>query len=341
MKLLKWSSIVVLALLAIYLGGATWLLMQKTEDPFADYPMEEAGWRTLQEFGGTDFSQDYAYTEREFTARDDTTLSARVYGENDGTQIVYLHGVNSRAELLNKSAGLLSGASGAQVITPDIRGHGKSGGAPYRVDYIGQYEKDLADIVSVLREENPDGRIIIAGHSMGGGIAMRFALLEEKPTIDGYLLFSPNFGEGPTQHPTPETAGTAEDPGRPFVLFDQKPFLGVLMYNMLGITLANDTPVLYFNAPGEPVAYSYGAILSAQPVAPKDSSKALAAVDVPLFVMIGERDEVFLASAYPEFVSTHSDGEAVVIPRHGHNSLMNDPAVMEKAAAWLAETADL
>ena len=49
----------------------------------------------------------------------------------------------------------------------------------------------MADIVSALHRESPTSRIILAGHSMGGGIAMRYAerhaARRDVPDVDGYL----------------------------------------------------------------------------------------------------------------------------------------------------------
>lgn len=63
-------------------------------------------------------------------------------------------------------------ATQAEVFAIDLRGHGKSDGKDGDVDYINQYADDLADIVSAIRKQKPKGKIIIAGHSMGGGVAL-------------------------------------------------------------------------------------------------------------------------------------------------------------------------
>jgi alpha-beta hydrolase superfamily lysophospholipase len=331
----KWTGLIFGGLLLAYLATASVLVLMKQSEPFASYPIGEDEWRRLQEAGGTHFESRMPHVRREFTARDGTKLAANVYGEPSPVRIVYLHGVNSDAGLLRNSAGLLQTATGAQIITPDARGHGASEGKRYDVDHIGQYEEDLADIVAELRRETPQAKIYAAGHSMGGGVATRFALLPDRPTVDGYILFAPNFGDGPTQHAAPANAGTESDPARKVVYFDKKPFIGTLMLNILGITAANDTPVLYFNRPQQTAAYTYDAVLSAQPTMPNDAPKALAAMKVPLLVLVGEKDEVFNAAAYPAFVAEHSRGKTIVMPGLTHNGLINDSAVAGKVADWL------
>jgi alpha-beta hydrolase superfamily lysophospholipase len=340
MKIGRYIGLGLLALVLVYLAIASYLVLTRTHDPFADHPISEEAWRGLQAWGGTSFSQDVAYDTRTVTARDGVALTLRVYGPQSDTQIVFLHGVNSNASQLNHAAGLLQAATGAQVITPDARGHGASGGEPYRVDHIGQYEEDVADILAELRADAPDGRVFLAGHSMGGGVALRSIMLADRPDVDGYVLFAPNFGDGPSRHaPRPEgEAPRDEDAGNGWIVFDSKAFIGVLMYNMLGITAANDTPVLYFNDPQGGADYSYAAVMSAQPTVPRDAPKALAALDAPLLVMIGDQDEVFNSGAYPDFVAEHAAAEhdVVIVHQLNHNRLINDAQVMARAADWIA-----
>ena len=340
MKIGRYIGLGLMGLVAIYFGIASYLVLTRTHDPFADHPISEEAWRGLQAWGGTSFSQDVAYDTRTLHARDGVALTLRVYGPASDTQIVFLHGINSNASQLNQAAGLMQAATGARVITPDARGHGASGGAPYRVDHIGQYEEDLADILAALRMDNPEGRLFVAGHSMGGGVSLRSVMLGDAPDVDGYVLFAPNFGDGPTHHAPREDSEPRreEDAGNGWIVFDSKAFIGVLMYNILGVTAANDTPVLYFNDPQGGAVYSYAAVMSAQPTVPRHAPKALAALEAPLLVMIGDQDEVFNAGAYPDFVAEHAGAEADVVIVHGlnHNRLINDAQVMARAADWIA-----
>ena len=77
---------------------------------------------------------------------------------------------------------------GWEVIVPDLRGHGKSGGTPVHVDNFQQYLLDL-DTLFQYFELNPD-RTAIMGHSFGGLISARFA--ETRPTrMSALVLLSP------------------------------------------------------------------------------------------------------------------------------------------------------
>ena len=78
----------------------------------------------------------------------------------------------------------------------------------------------------------PNGRFILAGHSMGGGIALRFAQLEDHPAVDAYLMFAPHLGSDAPTMPQP-------DPDNPAAAYSQlnvPRLIGLIMLNNVGIT---------------------------------------------------------------------------------------------------------
>ena len=81
------------------------------------------------------------------------------------------------------------------------------------MDYIGQYEDDLADVVTQVKFQKPNEKIIIAGHSMGGGISLRYAMRNDFPEVDGYLLVAPTIGHNnPTMRTAPLNADETAEP---------------------------------------------------------------------------------------------------------------------------------
>jgi alpha-beta hydrolase superfamily lysophospholipase len=67
-------------------------------------------------------------------------------------------------------------ASGVAVHAMDLRGNGRSPGKRGHVDAWSDYREDLRCFVQVVRREEPAGPLFLLGHSLGGLIAMEYAL---------------------------------------------------------------------------------------------------------------------------------------------------------------------
>jgi alpha-beta hydrolase superfamily lysophospholipase len=73
---------------------------------------------------------------------------------------------------------------------------------------VGQYEEDLAAVISAIRAERPGARLVLAAHSMGGGIAARYAMRPDAPAVDAYVLYAPELGrDAPTNRSDPPPPG--------------------------------------------------------------------------------------------------------------------------------------
>ena len=85
--------------------------------------------------------------------------------ENNGPLVVVLHGSSAFGASYADLA-LSINKMGAEVILPDLRGHGSHAEKRGDVDYIGQYEDDLQDLLNHARK--PDQNVVFVGHSSGG-----------------------------------------------------------------------------------------------------------------------------------------------------------------------------
>ena len=274
------------------------------------------------------------FTPQQVTMRDGETLFARRFPADSDDTILLLHGVTSNSAAFNSTAQMLRETSGAEVIALDLRGHGQSGGTPGHVTYIGQYEDDVADVVTAIRAEKPNGRLILAGHSMGGGIALRFAQLTNRPAVDGYLMFAPHLGtNAPTMPPqNPETAEAAAA----YSQLNVPRLIGLIMLNNVGIKALNHLDTLYFNLTDEVThVYSFGATANSSP---QDYAAALTAVDAPMLVVVGSADEAFVAGEFETAVTAHSDGEVHVIDGENHTSIVQSATAMTIIQTWLGKT---
>jgi alpha-beta hydrolase superfamily lysophospholipase len=273
----------------------------------------------------------YPNETRRFTMRDGVSLAAHRFAANSDTTILLIHGILGTSLELNRPSGLLREATGASVVALDLRGHGASGGAPGDIDYIGQYEDDLADVVAKLRAERPHGRVILAGHSMGGGIILRYVTRSGVPPVDGYLLFAPYLGaKSPT---TPQESRPGEDA---FLRLHLPRTLGLALWNSVGVTGFNGLHTLFFNLPKElPLtSYSYRAMVGD---APEDHAPALAKIEAsgrPLLVLVGSKDEAFRADRYSEALGQEK-GALRIIDGASHDGVLVDPQAIQEAGRWL------
>ncbi len=299
---------------------------EPTFKPSIPLPMDSA---QIADMG---FEQVYKDEPCKYTLRDGAYLFAQKYPRESKTTIILLHGVLSNSYTYNKMAGLLREAADAQVISLDLRGHGQSSGRPGDVDYIDQYTDDLADVVNKLKEESPDNKIVFAGHSMGGGIILRYAQREELPPADAYLLFAPSLGHNaPTlQSLPPETQDSIE----PFLKIHISRIVGLYMLNTIGIHKYDSLNVLFFNLPKEvPLRnYSYRSNMSN---APADYKKALQSVNIPLLVIVGGDDEAYVAAEYEPAVKEYSSGKVVLVEGATHNSIRHNAKALSEVEQWI------
>lgn len=326
----KWVRRIAITLgVAVALVGALLLLSMISGDPRFAAPLESSA--EDLEAAGIRFEQKYPAEAKSFRMKDGTQLAAQHLPAKGSTTVLYLHGILGASFLLNESSGLLREALGAEVVALDLRGHGMSGGKPGDTDYLGQYEDDVAEVVRQLRAERPGGRLILAGHSMGGGIALRYAEKGSLPPVDGYLLLAPHLG-----WKSPTTRKEASEADATFAQLHLPRLLALHLLNSIGVTPFNGLRIMFFNLPPElPLSsYTYRALLGGTP---DDYREALAAVQVPLLLVAGSRDEAFVASEYEGVVRQHSRGSVALVPDATHNSLCQDPRAMEAIARWAHE----
>ena len=249
--------------------------------------------------------------------------------------LVLLHGSGWHSQYFLPLAEFIGSEGLAQVYTPDLRGHGHSPERRGDVDYIGQLEDDLADLIDLIKKANPNSRLIIGGHSSGGGLAIRFAGSRYGQQAEAYLLFAPWLQyNAPTRRP--ETGGWA----RPYT----SRIIGLTMLNNLGIRCFNDLPVIEFNMPleardgTETLAYSYRLNRS---FAPRDYRKDLSAIKKPLLIFTGTADEIFFAEKFEPVISQYTNAQVKLLPGVTHLGVAVSPKVQPAIREWLESLGQL
>lgn len=269
-----------------------------------------------------------------YQARDGTQLGYRYYpadsASSDSSLIVFLHGSAADSRYLQPLAEGIAGASSVSVVTPDLRGHGPKPEHRGDIDYIGQLEDDLADLIAHLRERFPQvDDVVLAGHSSGGGLALRFAGGERPETVAGYLLMAPYLGhDAPTNR---------EDSGWATPALAK--IIPISLLNQIGITAFNDARVLTFDIPSQAgagqltQAYSYRLM---EGFAPRDYEQDLAAVSEPLLVLVGADDEAMHASGFRPVIQPLV-GQAVIVTVAGqsHLGIISSKEARQMIMQWL------
>jgi pimeloyl-ACP methyl ester carboxylesterase len=142
------------------------------------------------------------------------------WGPADGTPVLLIHGNCSSAMYWEPFVRRLLDAASVHVVAPDLRGYGESQTAPVNATRgLRDFADDVAALLDVAFE--PGTRPVVAGHSMGGGVAMHLTI-DHPERVAGLLLESPvsPYGFGGTRDlvgtlTSPDFAGTGAGTANP------------------------------------------------------------------------------------------------------------------------------
>jgi pimeloyl-ACP methyl ester carboxylesterase len=236
-----------------------------------------------------------------FKARDGTMLAYRAYPASPDRVAVVIHGSSGSSAAVHGFAKALQ-SSGVSVYAPDMRGHGASG-RNGDIDYVGQLEDDLIDLLGALGPVPPGGKRVLVGHSSGGGFVLRVAGGSSGDRFDGYLMISPFLRhDAPTVRPN--TGGWAA-PSVPRIL-------GLSILSAAGIHWFEGLPVVAFAIapqdlhPNRTARYSFRLWANFAPH--RNWQGDIANIRRPAMVLVGAKDELFVAEAFaPAFRTVRAD----------------------------------
>jgi len=268
-----------------------------------------------------------------YLARDGSELSVRHYAsiENAPATLLLLHGSGSHSLYLAPLARRLADAGAAHVYTPDLRGHGPAPAKRGDVDYIDQLEDDVADLIEHAEERHPTAKVVVGGHSSGGGLTVRFAGGRHGSRSAGFVLLAPFLG-----HDAPTTRTNSGGWARPRIPV----IVGLSILNGFGITALNGATAITFEMPeavrdgSETLAYSYRLNTG---YAPRNFRTDLTAVNVPLLALIGAEDEAFYAEKLGPTLAEFPTAHVEIVPGAAHLDLPAAVSVAERIAAWLGD----
>lgn len=267
-----------------------------------------------------------------FRARDGAALGFRRYPAAPGatTQLILAHGSSGHGAVLHVLARALAATGAAHVITPDLRGHGPAPARRGDIDAIGQLEDDLADLADHLGAGAPGTRLIVGGHSSGGGLALRFAAGRYRDRVDGLLLLAPYLG-----HAAPMARRGAGG----WVRADVPRIVLLLLLNRLGIRRFNGATVLRFDLPEryrsghETLRYSFRMMRGLHP---DDFRAALRRCAAPVLVLVGDGDEAFHVGRFRGAIQAlNPRAEVEMLPGESHLGILVSGRAVAPAQRWI------
>jgi len=265
-----------------------------------------------------------------FATRNGSALCFRRYRSDSNVHIVLVHGSSSHSAYWHAFAKHLAASKAGNVYAIDLRGHGPHPLRRGDIDYIDQLDDDLADLIAHIKREAPEAeKIILGGHSSGGGLALRFAGGRYGHLIQGLVLVAPYLG-----HRAPmvkKNAGGWVTPNIPRIA-------ALSILSGFGITLFNGAKVLTFNLPEkyhtgfETLRYSFRLMKGMHP---KNYSSALSRTKAEVLVIVGTGDEAFRADAFEKSILDYKpDATIRLVEGETHVGILMSDEAMGYASHW-------
>lgn len=233
-----------------------------------------------------------------FRTREGTLLSYRLYPAWSEDLIVLYHGVGSDSKYMCVLASALAASGVGTVVTPDFRGHGESFGLSDLIS-PSQLIIDLEELLIHVKNQRAVSRVVLAGHSLGGGFALKVATSDSRQQFYRFIALAPYL---------PPALGCF-----------QKNFGGWV--TPLGDGFTVNMPEL-FRTGQEKLTYSSDYIRAA---APSDNIlNLLKEYHPPVQVMIGSEDEVLLPTKQQELFNS-CGVNFQILPNLNHLSIVTKP----------------
>ena len=243
--------------------------------------------------------------------------------------VVLCHGYAEHARRYDHVAQRF-GESGLAVYALDLRGHGRSGGKRVYLRDISEYTEDFHTLVGIAAGEYPDLKLVVLGHSMGGGIVFAYGV--EHPDDYAAMVLS-----GP--------AVDAQDGVSPMMVFVAKA-LGQLLPGLPVEQLPTDAVsrdpevVAAYNA--DPMVHHGklpAGIARALIGVGETMSQRAPALTAPLLVVHGEQDKLIPVQGSRHLMECvgSQDAHLKVYPELYHE-VFNEPeraVVLDDVASWI------
>lgn len=246
--------------------------------------------------------------------------------------VVIVHGLGEHGRRYGHVVDALTGA-GFVVAVPDHLGHGRSDGKRLRINSFADYTGDIGTVLDAVRIEGLP--TFLLGHSMGGCIALDFAL-DHQERLTGLVLSGPAVVPGSDMPP---------------ILVTLAPILGRIVPGLpskalRAASISRDPKVVadYDADPlvvRSPIPAGLGGVMISTM---QSFPKRLPSLRIPLLVMHGGKDVLAEpdGSRMVEKLAGSSDKTLIIYDELFHE-IFNEPerdTVIATAVDWLSAHAD-
>jgi len=241
-------------------------------------------------------------------ASDGVELAIRSYCPSEPKAIlVFYHGGGAHTGAGYQFLGRGLKAKNIAVYTPDLRGHGASGGPRGDAVSVEQVFRDINTVLDYARaQHSEDIPLFLGGHSSGGGLVVNYASWSERLPVKGYLFLSPQLGY------RSNTAKTSNKPEFAIVAiwaFILNGFFGVLgHYKAVRFTYPD------YVLKDDPGLVSWNTVNMANAVTPEAPHKQIDNIELPFGIWVGQDDELFLAEKVVAFADGKPNAVGKVVP---------------------------
>jgi pimeloyl-ACP methyl ester carboxylesterase len=256
------------------------------------------------------------------TTDDEVVLAVAEFGRaDDAPALLLVHGFGGAKEDFADHVEAL--ARDHRVVVFDHRGHGASGGPEVPSAY--SLDRLAADVLAVADALGLE-RFRLLGHSMGGMVARR-VVLTRPDRVEALVLMDTSAGPPPGIDPDLVHFGAdvATRDGMEVLrrLLDEIDPLGSPAHRRV----VAERPGFeeYGQRKWASLSPAMWSALAVEITRQPDELHALAALEIPTLVLVGEQDHTFVepAAALAEVVP---DARLVVIPEAGHSPQFENPA---------------
>jgi alpha-beta hydrolase superfamily lysophospholipase len=255
---------------------------------------------------------------------------AWIPGEPVRAVVVVVHGLHEHSARYTDFGTRLA-ATGIAVYAADHRGHGKSDGQRANIERIALIQADLGSFVHFAAERHPGLAVFMVGHSLGGLIALRYAIDCGADVLAGLVLSGPAVTA---------TAGSALTRRLAGVLSALVPNLGVadlradqkISRDPEVIRAYREDPLVYR---GRIKARSGAEIMAAMQSLPA----ALPRLSMPLLILHGTEDQISPPAAATMVHEAVSSPDKTLRRYPGlYHEVFNEPereAILTDLISWL------